>query len=159
MGGMGEAKETLGAIAGHVQRCVRELPEAAAGGQRRASTIRQRPRRAREGATEAATEAEAARRTLAATTRELDEAIKRREIWVQRREKRQAEQKYAEESRSTNQDRLNLAETMLKKRRAESDEANLNAEQAVAARQEAENNREVPTLMRPTIWVKKLLRM
>ena len=99
---------------------------------------------AHEAHREAATEAEAARRTLAATTRELDEAIKRREIWVQRREKRQAEQKYAEESRSTNQDRLNLAETMLKKRRAESDEANLNAEQAVAARQEAENNREVP---------------
>ncbi len=99
---------------------------------------------AHEAHREAATQAEAARRTLAATARELDESIKRREIWLQRREKRRADQQYAEESRATNQDRLNLAENMLKKRRGDSNEANQKAEQAVAARQEAESNREVP---------------
>ena len=99
---------------------------------------------AHEAHREAATHAEAARRTLAATARELDESIKRRQIWVERREKRQAEQKHAEESRSANQDRLNLAETMMEKRRSESAEANQHAEAAVAARQEAESAREIP---------------
>ena len=99
---------------------------------------------AHEAHREAATHAEAARRTLAATVRELDESIKRRQIWVERREKRQAEQKHAEESRSANQDRLNLAETMMDKRRSESAEANQHAEAAVAARQEAESAREIP---------------
>ena len=99
---------------------------------------------AHEAHREAATHAEATRRTLAATARELDESIKRRQIWVERREKRQAEQKFAEESRNANQDRLKLAETMMEKRRAESAEANQHAEAAVAARQEAENAREIP---------------
>ena len=99
---------------------------------------------AHEAHREAATHAEAARRTLTATARELDESIKRRQIWVERREKRQAEQKHAEESRSANQDRLNLAETMMDKRRSESAEANQHAEAAVAARQEAESAREIP---------------
>lgn len=99
---------------------------------------------AHEAHREAATQAEAAHRTLAATTRELDESIKRRQVWLERHEKRQAEQKYAEESRNTNQDRLNLAETMLAKRRSESADANQHAEAAVIARQEAESAREIP---------------
>ncbi|RPG07415.1 MAG: chromosome segregation protein SMC [Phycisphaera sp. TMED24] len=99
---------------------------------------------AHEAHREAATHAEAARRTLAATARELDESIKRRQIWLERRERRQAEQKHSEESRNANQDRLNLAESIVEKRRSESTEANQHAEAAVAARQEAESAREIP---------------
>ena len=99
---------------------------------------------AHEAHRDAATHAEATNRTLAATTRELDESIKRRQIWINRREKRQAEQKQAEESRDANQDRLNLAQTIMEKRRLESVEANQHAEAAVADRQEAESAREIP---------------
>ena len=99
---------------------------------------------AHENHREAATQAEAAHRTLAATNRELDESIKRRQVWLERHEKRQTEQKYAEESRNTNQDRLNLAETMLARRRSESTKANQHAEAAVIARQDAESEREIP---------------
>lgn len=92
----------------------------------------------------AATNAEAARRTLAATSRELTESINRRKSWLERREKRKAERQLAEETRTTTQDRLSVAQTVLGKRNTEAQEANQLAEQAVTQRQTAEDSLDAP---------------